>query len=313
LIRGLAVVAAVVPALAVPAGAGAVTPEQVARALQRDPVYAEPGADPGLSQQEAGRIRIRIVERDIGRIKVAVVKKSSALAQGGSKGFANAVDRDLHIRGTLLVSAGSSIHMVVSHQGVDRTIQAVSDAVESKKDDGLGEQLLEAVSRIATVDPGPSGDDDGAGDSGGISDPAVGKEAHDFLGTVKTALLVVALAIALPFVLGSLWVMLRLRRRRVEQLDALAQDREDARNGLVALGDQIRELDLDESMPDADPQGRANYERALAEYERADEAMAGRPTRAKLDRAAQALGQGRASMAEAARLLERQAQAPPER
>ncbi len=306
--RRLAALAAIVPALALPAGAAAATPKQVARALERDPVFAERGADPGISQQEAGKIRLRIVERDIGRIKVAVVKESTARAEGGSAGFANAVDRDLHIRGTLLVSAGTSIHMVVSHQAVDRTIQAVRDAAEAKKGDGLGEQLLEAVMRIAVVDPGPGGDGDGEG--GGISDPAVGKEAQKFLGAVKLAVLLVALAIALPFVLGALWILLRIRRRRIDERDALAQDRNAARDGLVALGDQIRELDLDESMPDADPQGRAAYEKALADYERADSAMVGRPTRAKLARAAQALSEGRAAMQEAARLLDRQVSAP---
>jgi hypothetical protein len=309
--RRLTTLLGLVAALVLPAAASAATPEQVARALERDPVFSADGADPGLSQEEAGKIRIRIVERDIGRIKVAVVSEADARAQGGSAGFANAVDRDLHIRGTLLVSAGTSIHMVVSHPAVDRTIQAVRDAVEAKKDDGLGEQLLEAVTRIAVVDPGPSGD--GGGEGGGISDPAVGKEAQKFLGAVKLAVLLVALAIALPFVLGALWILLRIRRRRIEERDALAEDRDAARDGLVALGDQIRELDLDESMPDADPQGRAAYEKALADYERADAAMVGRPTRAKLGRAAQALAEGRAAMQEAARLLDRQVPAPPER
>jgi hypothetical protein len=67
------VLVALVPALALPAGACAATPAQVAKALERDPVVAERGADPGISPQEAGKIRIRIAERDIGRIKVAVV------------------------------------------------------------------------------------------------------------------------------------------------------------------------------------------------------------------------------------------------
>src|SRR4051812_16549467 len=75
LMRRLVVLAAMVPALGLPAGASAATPAEVAKALERDPVFVERGADPGISPQEAGKIRIRIAERDIGRIKVAVVKE----------------------------------------------------------------------------------------------------------------------------------------------------------------------------------------------------------------------------------------------
>jgi hypothetical protein len=45
-------------------------------------------------------------------------------------------------------------------------------------------------------------------------------------------------------------------------------------------------------------------------YQRADEAMDGPPTRARLSRAAAALAEGKASMDEAGRLLEHGAGAP---
>jgi hypothetical protein len=300
-IRVLLIAAAL--GLTAPGAAVAATPEQVARALQRDPVYVEPGAKPTISKLEAGRIRIRIVQRDIGRIKVAVVKQATAAASGSSAGFANAVDHTLHVRGTLVVSAGTSIHMVTSYSDVDRAVTALRQAVNDKEGDGLGPQLLEGVTRLAAADPGASAD--GGGEGGGIVDPDVGKQTDKVLGAVKLAVLLVAGAIALPFLLGALWIGLRMRRRRRDERDSLAQDRNDARDQLVALGDRITELDLDESMPDADPQGRAAYERAVEAYQRADEAMGGPPTRTRLSRAAAALAQGRASMEEAGRLLER--------
>ena len=300
-IRVLLIAAAL--GLTAPGAAVAATPEQVARALERDPVYVEPGAKPTISKLEAGRIRIRIVQRDIGRIKVAVVKEATARASGGSAGFANAVDRTLHVRGALVASAGTSIHMVVSYSDVDAAVNALREAVNNKEGEGLGPQLLEGVTLLAAVDPGKSADSGAEG--GGVTDPEVGKEAGKFLGAVKIAVLVVAIAIALPFLLGALWIGLRMRRRRRDERESLAQDRQDANDQLEALGDRITELDLDESMPDADPNGKAAYQRAVAAYQRADEAMDGPPTRARLGRAAAALAEGKASMEEAGRLLER--------
>jgi hypothetical protein len=293
--------------LLVPGAASAATPEQVARAIERDPVYSAPGAEPGLTQEEAGKIRIRIVERDIGRIKVAVVSEDDAAKAGSVKGFANAVDHNIHLHGTLLVFAGD-IHMVTSYPSLDRTVEAVREAANATEGEGLGDQLLQIVTAIADVDPGPSADS-GSDDGGSINDPEIGKETHRFLGAVKIAVLLVALAIAAPFVIGAVWILLWIRRRRVAERDTMVADHEAVRDGLVALGDQIRELDLDESMPDADPEGRAAYEKALADYESADRAMAGRPTRTKLDEAGRALAAGRAAMEKAEQLFDRQEQA----
>src|SRR3954463_3898116 len=190
--------------LAAPGAAAATTPEQMARALERDPVFVERGAEPGISKAEAGRIRVRIAQRDPGRIKVAVVKEATARAAGGSAGLANAVDHALHVRGTLVASAGTSIHMVVSYSDVDRAVNALREAVNEKEGDGLGAQLLEGVTLLAAADPGPRGD--GNGEAGGIADPDVGKQTGKVLGAVKIAVLLVAIAVALPFLLGALWI-----------------------------------------------------------------------------------------------------------
>ena len=91
--------------------------------------------------------------------------------------------------------------------------------------------------------------------------------------TVKLVLLIIAAAVALPFVIGALWIVLRIRRRRRDEAEVLAEERDAFRKEVVALGEQIRELDLDVSMPDADPEGRAEYERALAVYDEANAAL----------------------------------------
>jgi hypothetical protein len=292
-------------ALAAPGTAVAASPERVARALKEDPVYVERGADPGLSQLQAGRIRIRIARRDPGRIKVAVVKSTTAEGAEGTNKFANAVDHELGgVRGILLVSGGHSIHMVVSFSDVDRATAVLRQAVSENDDEGLAAQLIEGVTRLADVDPGRGGDIGGGGqEGGGVTDPAIGKKAGEVLSTVKLVLLIVGIAVALPFVLVALGIALRGRRRRREERDRLLRDTQADREQLVALGERITELDLDESMPSADPRGREAYQRAVAAYDRANTALNGRPTRAALGGAAFALQEGQAAMQEAERLL----------
>ena len=106
--------------------------------------------------------------------------------------------------------------------------------------------------------------------------------------------------------IGAVWIVLRIRRRRRDEAEVLAEERDAFRKEVVALGDQIRELDLDVSMPDADPQGRAAYERALAVYDEANAALTMRRSPASLQRARAALQEGHQRMAEAKRLLEAQ-------
>jgi hypothetical protein len=156
------------------------SPERVARALARDPVYVQAGADPSLSTAERGRLRLQIAREDIGRVKVAVVRTAEADEAGGTRVFANAIDHQL-------------------------------------------------------------------------------------------------------------------------------------RGKVVALGDQIRDLDLDVEMPDADadPGGKAEYERALAIYDQANEALTARRTGASIQRARAALAEGRQRMEHARTLLEAHHQPDP--
>src|SRR3954468_24809473 len=166
------------------------------------------GRRPRALPAQAGRIRIRIARRDPGRIKVAVVKSTTAEGAEGTNKFANAVDHELGgVRGILLVSGGHSIHMVVSFSDVDRATAVLRQAVNENDDEGLAAQLIEGVTRLADVDPGRGGDIGGGGqEGGGVTDPAIGKKAGEVLSTVKLVLLIVGIAVALPFVLVALGI-----------------------------------------------------------------------------------------------------------
>lgn len=294
--------------LLAPAVAQAATPSEVAAALERDPVYAERGAEPGLDPAERGRLRVQIARQDLGRVKVAVVTQASAERAGGLTEFSKAVDRDLRAKGNLIVVGGPAIHLITSYAPAEPATDALRRGVQDNNDSSLADRLSAGIAGIAKVDPGASGDL-GAGRSQSPPStnlPDLDAATDSVVDTIKLVLLIVAAAIALPFVVGALWLVLRIRRRRRDEAEVLAEERDAFRREVVGLGEQIRELDLDVSMPDADPQGRAAYERALAVYDEANAALTMRRSPASLQRARTALQEGHDRMAEAKRLLEAQ-------
>jgi hypothetical protein len=281
------------------------TAREVAQALRGDPVYVAPKVRGLLSVPERGRLRLRIVRRDIGRIQIAVVPSGSAQRAGGLNEFANAVDQAMPgRRGALLVTTGSAFHVITSHPVVNPTLAAVRTAVESNRPQGLYGQLLAAVDGIAEVDPGASADPAAPNPSPGSGPSAAAPNGDEFLDDVgdsfRLGVLIVAAAVALPFLLGALALLVAWRRRR-----AAAEEREqltarDARDELVALGEEIRALDLDVDMPGVSQAARDEYERALSLYDRANQLLAGDdPSDVELHEARRSLEEGRARLAAA--------------
>ena len=64
----------------------------------------------------------------------------------------------------------------------------------------------------------------------------------------------------------------RRNRHKREQAD-LAQVKTAARDDLVALGDDIRALDVDVQMPDANPDARSRYDQSVERYQEADQGL----------------------------------------
>jgi hypothetical protein len=312
LLAGLGALAAAAPASAAPS-----TPRQVAEALRSDPVYVHPRARPRITTAEAGRLRLRILRRDLGRIKVAILPARSANRVGGIAPLANAIDQRLRAKGTLIVSAGSGLHVIVSYPNPEAALGAVRGAVRAHARDGLAPKLLEAVDRVAEVDPGPQGDLAGPGDPAGTvpaipvipNFPDPEKVTDDFFDAFKLGLLIVVGIIALPILLGVFRVWRGAKRASEEAAEELDDDRKATRDELIALGDRIRALDLDFSMPGADATARREYEQALAAYEKADQELGRADSARRLARAKSALAEGRRHMdAAQARLA---APAPP--
>jgi hypothetical protein len=315
IVRMLAVAVCFVLAVPAQALAGS-TAREVAEALRSDPVYVAPQVRGLLSVPERGRLRLRIVRRDIGRIQIAVVPSGSAERAGGLNEFANAVDQAMPgRRGALLVTTGSAFHVITSHAVVNPTLAAVRAAVESNRPKGLDGQLLAAVDGIAEVDPGASADPTAPSPTPGPGPSAAAPNGDEFLDDVgdsfRLGVLIVAAAIALPFLLGALGLLVVWRRRR-----AVAEEREqltarDARDQLLALGEEIRGLDLDVDMPGVSQGARDEYERALSLYDRANQLLAGDdPSDVELHEAGRSVEEGRARLAAAQAALSPPA-APP--
>jgi hypothetical protein len=282
------------------------TAREVADALRDDPVYVADSQSRLLTVGQRGRVRLRIVRRDIGRIQIAVVSPRSAQRAGGLSEFANAVDQTLPgRRGALILTTGSAFHVVTSHGVVGPTTAALRAAVESNRRRGLDAQLLAAVDGIAEVDPGAGADVNAP--SPGVPAPGTpGPEnSVDEIGdSFRLGVLIVAAAIALPFLLGAIALFLAWRRRREAAEDREEFDRGGAREELIALGEEIQALDLDVEMPNASLRGRDEYERALNLYDRANQLLARKdPSEVELYEARRSLEEGRSRLARAREAL----------
>ena len=159
------------------------------------------------------------------------------------------------------------------------------------------------------MDPGP---DEDLRAPQGNPNPNAGApvpEADDFLDGVGDAfrlgVLIVAAAVALPFVLAALYFLYRVRRRAVREEEVLESGEQAARRELTQLGEGIRSLDLDTLMPDADAGGLAAYEQALARYDQANELLVGDPTAHRVEQARAAIAAGERDIESARRQLGR--------
>jgi hypothetical protein len=293
--RSVASAALVGLLLAAPAHART-PPETAARALASDPVYVHPRAAARLTVVERGQVRLAIAREAIGRIKIAVVPEDVAERWGGVHQFANQVDGALDPRGTLIIVGGPAYWAVTSYPQSEQAAAALEAAVNDRPDDRLAAELVKAIRRIARVDPGPAGDlrrqQPGAG-----SDPDADEFLDDIGDAFKLGVLIVAAAIALPFLLGAVLLIVRARRRRAREEEVHEAGEQSADSELVALGDEIRSLDLDTSMPNASRAALAEYEQAIASYDQANDLLSGEPTEYRVQQARAAIAAGKRHIA----------------
>ncbi|HEV2814110.1 MAG TPA: hypothetical protein VGW10_12730 [Solirubrobacteraceae bacterium] len=280
-------------ALAFPATSGASDdPVQLAQAVKNEVVHVDPRSDGRLSPAEAGALRIQIAREALGRIKIVIVPPEAARRHGGVAPLANAIAQVGELRGALIVVAGSDVWLTTSYPS-GAALAAVQKAMAGPYRKRIAADLEEAVAGVARADPGPSAEG-GPGGAGGVTDDfGVGDFLDDVGNTLKIVLFGVGGVIAIVLLTPLVIYGLRERRRRAEGADELAADRARARDDLIAVGEILRELDVDPDMPGIDTEGREALAQAIELYGRADRELAKATTRRRLDRARVTLNSAR--------------------
>ena len=264
---------------------------RAAEALRSDTVYVDPGAAAVLSPQDAGRLRERIRVAGAGPIRIAVLpERALGEAGGDAAGALRGIALDVRQPCTYAVLVGSQLRAGASGgilpQGEAERL--ATDAFDAKRTGGADAVLSDFVERVADARregtaAGGRGRDGSGGDGGGGGG-----------GGFLLLLLGIPLAI---------FGVSRLRRRRQERAE-LAEVKAFARHDLVALGDDIRALDLDVEMPDADPAAKRDYGRAVECYEAADDAWDRARRVEDMEPVSSALEEGRYAMTAARARLE---------
>ena len=226
--------------------------ERAARALEDDPVYVDPDAEADLDEAAADRIRERIRERGAGPMYVAILPAEAADEAGGEAGAVGAALADeLNREGTYAVVVGNSFRAGATRGILERgqAGQLAREALDAQGRNGVEPTLLDFVDRVGEARRGGQGAESGSQGGGSGGDPG---------GSPSGGLLLALLAGGAGLFALSRW---RRRRRQQEEVSSEMEEvRETARDDLVALGEDIRALDLDAQMPNADPAFKRDYE-----------------------------------------------------
>jgi hypothetical protein len=279
----LVLIAALVAATPAPAQ-GVI--DTAARALASDPVYVAPDAQPSLPPAEAASLRRRVERGDAGPVYVALLPASALDEAGGDPAevvsrLARAVGRP----GTYAAISGGRFR--AGSSTVPGAGRAATEALQARRDDGVAAVLTDWVDRVAQAR---------AGDTGGGPSRDGGSG-----GGSGTGLLVVLGVLGGGALLATSVARRRRRREEHRQLDDL---RTAARDDLVALGDDVRGVDLDIEMPGADPRARDELGRGLEAYERAERMLDGARRPQDIAEVTHTIDDGRQALAATRALLD---------
>jgi len=254
--------------------------ENAAQALRDSPVYVDPDAERSLSERPQARLRELIADSGAGPMYIAVLPASARDEAGGDTTAAlREIARDLREPGVYAGVIGDSFR--AGSLGADVPAgELASESLNAKGTDGTYAVLADFVRRVGDARAG--GGSGGSGRDGGGGFPF---------------LLVLLLGVPLAaFALSRR----RQRKREAEYARAeLEEVKEVAREDLVALGDDIRALDLDVQMPDADPEGKQHYNQAVERYTDAEQALDRVQRPEDVERVTSALEEGRWAMSAA--------------
>src|SRR3954454_5184457 len=239
-----------------------------------------------LSAAERDSLAREIDQRGAAPMYVAV------LPSGDAQTAERQLERRVGREGTYAVVAGHSFYAHSTDIPIGRSARAALATHGNQGGVAILTDFIDRVGSQKAASAAPSG--------GGSSDG----------GSSSSGALPLILLGALGLGGGALFLNARRQRQRREQRE-LEEVKRVARDDLVALGDDIRALDLDVEMPGAVPAAKADYERALGSYDQANTRFERAQRPGEIAPVTQALEEGRFAMTSAkARLNGEQ---PPER
>ena len=204
---------------------------EAAQALRDDTVYVDPAAQ---SDVDADELRNAISERGVD-VRIAVLPESA----GNPSRLAPELAKRVGEPGDYAVVAGNRIMAGPS-----------ADAGDAAEAAAAANGSAQAGAARLRRPHGRRGGRRRREDEGGVG---------------AGGLILLGLAGA-----GGAAVLVSRRKRRQEQAAELEEVKDNVRDDLVVLGDEIRALDLDIQMPDVPREARADYETAVNAYDRAN-------------------------------------------
>jgi hypothetical protein len=232
------------------------TLSEAARALDSDPIYVDPDAERALTDSEVEQLRDAIREDEAGPLYLVVLPESAADEAGGDPSNAlREIARELGEPGTYAGVIGNTFR--AGSVGVDVPASDLArETLDARATDGTFAVLSDFIRRVGEARSGGDTGSGGGGSGGGGGFPWL-----------------LLLLIGLPVGALALSSFRRRKREQEHERAQLEEVKQVAREDLVALGDDIRALDLDVQMPDADPEGKQHYNQAVERYTEAEQAL----------------------------------------
>jgi hypothetical protein len=209
-------------------------------ALKDDPVYVDPDAELA-SQVDADALRARIKSAGAAPMFIAVLPADASSGSAGRTLIA--MRQDVGQDGTYALALGDEFRTLSD----DFDASGPGDSARAAHPDDLQATL------IAFIDK--TGRENGSGSSSG--------------GSSVGSLLVVALLILLAA--AGAFLLISRRRTRRDDADGRSEVGQiNQQDDFVRLGDSIRALELDVTLGDGNAAAKADYDRAVEAYDRAN-------------------------------------------
>jgi hypothetical protein len=251
--------------------------DRAAESLLEDPIYVHPSERSEVTASEEERLADRIAEANVGAVYVAVLPESATDEAGGSAaGVISMLQENAGRRGIYAVTVGDTFQAGNTEEA-GTVPDLASEAVDAQAGEDASAVLFDFVGRLESAGE--------AADGGGG------------FGFLPLILIAVAAFFLFRFAKG------RSDRRRREQAE-LEEVKGVAQEDLVALGEDLRALEIDVEMPGANPDAKRSYVLALECYERAGADLDGARRPQDLEPVTAALEEGRWAMASARAHLE---------